>query len=186
MFKVIMEILQKDKYYHIYNRGNNRENIFLTPENRRYFIQLYSKHLANSVTTLAFCLLSNHFHFAVRIEKENQEVTQSFSNFFNAYAKAFNKANNRTGSLFEKNFKRIEINSESYLRNLILYIHFNPQLHFEVNYKTFPFSSYPQIIINNSNLIDIQEIIRLFDSIENFKLLHETQNSNLEEKYKLE
>lgn len=76
-----MEVLEKDKYYHIFNRGNNRENIFRNDDNREYFLKLYHNHLSNSVTTFAYCLLSNHFHLAIRVEEENKEVTQSFSNF---------------------------------------------------------------------------------------------------------
>jgi len=99
-----MEILEEGRYYHIFNRGINSENIFKKEENRLYFLRLYQKHLSAAVSTFAYCLLNNHFHFVIRIEKNNKQATQSFSNFFNAYAKAFNKAHNRTGSLFEKNF----------------------------------------------------------------------------------
>ena len=141
-----MELLEKDRYYHIYNRDNNSENIFKSEENRRYFLRLYEKHPFPSVTTFAYCQLNNHFHFAIRVEKENKEITQPVSNFFNAYAKAFNKAHNRTGSLFKKNYRRIRSDNEAYIKNLILYIHFNPEKHFGLDFKTYPFSSYSSIL----------------------------------------
>jgi hypothetical protein len=57
-----------------------------------------------------------------------KEVTQGFL-IFNSYAKSFNKQQDRTGSLFEKHFKRIRLNDESYLKHLILYVHLNPKHH---------------------------------------------------------
>ena len=108
-----LEILEKDKVYHIYNRGINGETIFNTDENKRYFLKLYLKYLECKVETFAYCLMDNHFHFVFQINNE-KEVTQALSNLFNAYAKAFNKQNNRTGSLFEKHFKRIKIENEEY------------------------------------------------------------------------
>lgn len=38
-------LLQPDKYYHVYNRGNNRENIFLEERNYSYFLRLYAKYI---------------------------------------------------------------------------------------------------------------------------------------------
>src|SRR5437762_3290619 len=46
-------------------------------------------------------------------------VGRQFGNFFNAYAKAFNKVFNRKGSLFTHTFKRRRVKDETYLRNLV-------------------------------------------------------------------
>ncbi len=181
-----MEILEQGNYYHIFNRGNNSENIFRNEGNRLYFLKLYNKYLSNIVTTFAYCLLNNHFHFVIRVDRENREVTQAFSNFFNAYAKAFNKANHRTGSLFEKNFRRISIDNEPYLKNLILYVHFNPQIHFGIKYSGYQFSSFQPIIKGDNATVNISETIELFEDLENLKRHHENQDLILEEKFKLE
>ena len=101
-----LEVLEQDKVYHIYNRGINSETIFTSDENKRYFLKPYLKYLENKADTFSYCLMDNHFHFVIRIINES-EITQALSNLFNAYAKAFNKQNDRTGSLFEKHFKRI-------------------------------------------------------------------------------
>jgi hypothetical protein len=55
--------------------------------------------------------------------------SQAFSNFFNAYAKAINLANGRTGPLFERPFKRIPVTDGKYFTRLLIYIHQNPQRH---------------------------------------------------------
>ena len=141
--------LQSGVFYHIYNRGINRENIFIEARNYPYFLQLYARHIGPVVETYAYCLLKNHFHLLVKIkegpEDPNEdpkgllrplgsrsgrsEASAAFSNFFNAYAKAINKAYHRTGTLFETPFRRIEVTSDRYFVRLVHYIHWNPQKH---------------------------------------------------------
>lgn len=180
-----LEILEKDKVYHIYNKGINGTTIFNSDENKRYFLKLYLKYLENKVKTFAYCLMDNHFHFVIRINNET-EVTQALSNLFNAYAKAFNKQQNRTGSLFEKHFKRIQIENEEYLKNVIQYIHLNPKHHLDINYKNFIFSSYQTILSDKPTNLLRYEIINLFENIDNFIYCHEFKNEFLSEKQKLE
>jgi putative transposase len=180
-----LEVLEKGNVYHIYNRGINGEIIFNTDENKHYFLKLYSKYLENKADTFAFCLMYNHFHFIIRIVNE-KEITQALSNLFNAYAKAFNKQNDRTGSLFEKHFKRIQIINETYLLNLIQYVHLNPKHHLDINYKNFPFSSYQSIISDKPTKLLRNEVIQLFDSKDNFVYCHDFKNDVLSEKHMLE
>jgi REP element-mobilizing transposase RayT len=64
-------------YYHIYNRGNNGENIFREERNYRYFLQLYVKYIVPIAVTYAYCLLANHFHLLVRIKTEDEQRHQT-------------------------------------------------------------------------------------------------------------
>ena len=130
-----LEVLEKGCYYHIYNRGINSQNIFLSDENKIYFLKLLSKYLIKRIDIFAYCLMDNHFHLVLKVNEDEKLVTQAFSNFFNAYAKAFNKQNHRTGSLFEKHFKRIKLSDETYLRQLILYVHLNPKHHLDIPFE---------------------------------------------------
>ena len=100
-----LETLEKDNYYHIYNRGINSCTIFETEDNMAYFLKLTEKYLKNKITVLAYCFMKNHFHLAVQISSNSNLASQALSNLFNAYSKAFNKQNNRTGTLFERPFK---------------------------------------------------------------------------------
>ena len=59
-------------YYHIYNRGNNSENLFLEKRNYPYFLSLYDKHITPVADTHAYGLLRNHFHVAGRIKTERE------------------------------------------------------------------------------------------------------------------
>ncbi|MGG7033826.1 MAG: transposase [Flavobacterium sp.] len=181
-----LEILEKDCYYHIYNRGINSETIFLSNENKIYFLKLLSKHLTNNIDVFAYCLMDNHFHLVIKINEDEKIVTQSFSNFFNAYAKAFNKQNQRTGSLFEKHFKRIKLKDENYLRELILYVHLNPKHHFNIDFKNYKFSSYIAFISENETKIKRDYVLALFGDKENFIFCHNQKSEILNEKYTLE
>ncbi len=67
------EPLQYGCYYHIYNRGNNRENLFVERHNYPYFLKLYAKHIQPVAETFAYCLLPNHFHFAIRTYTEEEQ-----------------------------------------------------------------------------------------------------------------
>jgi len=152
--------LRHGVHYHIYNRGNNRENLFREERNYPYFLKLYAKHIEPVAETFAYCLLKNHFHFLVRIKDPKgfeqhpkgledpsgvklPEPSQCFSNLFNAYTKSINKAYERTGSLFEHPFGRIAVTRHAYLMRLVTYIHQNPQKHgFVADFRDWPYSSY--------------------------------------------
>jgi len=65
--------LDYGKYYHIYNRGNNYENIFLAKEDYLHFLTIFDAFISPIAETFAWVLLKNHFHVLVRI-KEREEV----------------------------------------------------------------------------------------------------------------
>jgi putative transposase len=60
--------------YHIFNRGNNRENIFVQERNYQHFMRLYARYIDPVAETFAFCLLKNHFHLLVRIRSEEEII----------------------------------------------------------------------------------------------------------------
>lgn len=57
-------------YYHLFNRGINKQNIFFQEKNYLFFLQLLDKYLIKYIDVLAFCLLPNHFHLVIRIKDE--------------------------------------------------------------------------------------------------------------------
>ncbi len=151
-----LELLTYGKIYHIYNRGINSCDLFKTNENYTYFLNLYVKHLSPIADTMAWVLMKNHIHLLVRIKEITDDDSikpyQSFSNLFNAYAKAFNKRYNRTGSLFEHPFQRKLISDIEYFKHVVVYIHNNPVHHgFVKNAKDYHWSSYLTIISVKTN-----------------------------------
>jgi putative transposase len=181
-----LEILEKDNFYHIYNKGINGTNIFETNENKIFFLNQFSKYLIDKISIFAYCLMDNHFHFIIRLDDDEKIVTQAFSNFFNSYAKAFNKQNSRTGSLFEKHFKRIKSENEEYLRNLILYVHLNPKHHLNLDFTKFKYSSYQSYLTDKETKLEREEGLNLFGELDNFIFCHNQKNDFLTEKYTFE
>ncbi len=181
-----LEILEKDNYYHIYNKGINGTPIFFNEQNKIYFLKQFDKYLSESVSIYAYCLMDNHFHFVIKTNDDSEVVTQKFSNFFNSYVKSVNKENDRTGSLFEKHFKRIRLENEEYLRNLIIYVHLNPKNHLDLNFESFKYSSYQSFLSSKETKLERNEVLDLFGGIENFIFCHKQKESNLNEKYTFE
>ncbi len=64
-------------YYHIFNRGNNRGQIFFTEENYRFFLASFRDKCSGYVDTLGYCLLANHFHFLVKIRSSDEILVQA-------------------------------------------------------------------------------------------------------------
>ena len=80
--------LIEGNFYHIFNQGNNRENIFLQERNYVYFLQKVDFYLTDFVELHAFCLMPNHFHFLVRIKLlknvDNKEAKEKFNEYCNS------------------------------------------------------------------------------------------------------
>jgi putative transposase len=149
-----------DTFYHVFNRGNNRENIFFNVSNYSFFLRLYARYISPIADTWAYCLLRNHFHLFLKIKTEDELVntlgistkeyirllhtpSRHFSNFFNAYSKTINNTYHRTGSLFQHPFKRIAVSDRQYFCRVIAYIHQNPQRHGLVSdFREWPYSSF--------------------------------------------
>lgn len=167
-----------NQYFHIYNRGNNRENIFLEERNYYYFLDLYQKYISPVVFTLAFCLLPNHFHLLVRVKPQEECPDQTplhrrFASMFIAYSKAVNKAYGRRGSLFEKHLKRKLVTNDRYFRTAVVYIHRNPQNHgLTSDFRNWPYSSFPALQENGNSFLDQHELFENFDGPRAFHSAH--------------
>lgn len=176
--------LQHGAYYHIYNRGNNRENIFFEPGNYQHFLHLYAKYVEPIADTYAYCLLPNHFHLLVRIKTAQPQTlrvlrpSQQFGNLFNAYAKAINQSRHRTGSLFQNPFGRKSVDSDTYCLWLVTYIHQNPEKHGLVrDFRAWHYSSYRAILSIQPTRVQRDEVLEWFDGAAAFEAFHRQEIS---------
>jgi putative transposase len=179
------EHLLPGAYFHIYNCGIDKCDLFREHENYIYFIKLYEKYIDPIADTYSWVLMKNHFHFLVRIHdlpdlpglnlEGLKPPYQHFSNLFNAYTKAFNKRYERTGSLFQKNFHRKKIEDGQYLKNVITYIHQNPVHHgFCFRPGDYPWSSYNTMVSIKQTKLQRDAVVGWFDNLGNFLKLQET------------
>ena len=71
-----MELLIPGSYYHIYNHANGSDLLFKSPDNYDFFINRYIKHVSGAVNTLAYCLMSNHFHLLIQLKTESDIINK--------------------------------------------------------------------------------------------------------------
>ena len=184
-----IDIIEAGCYYHIFNRGINRERLFSEEEHYYKFLELCSIHLIHQIDVLSYCLLPNHFHFLLHIldplsavlkldTQSEKNITKNLSlplsHLFNAYAQWFNRKNGRTGGLFQRLFRRKRITSEEYLKQVIYYIHRNPMHHDLVQHPTgWLFSSYQIMISSLPTFLKRDQVLEWFGGRENFIDYHE-------------
>jgi putative transposase len=112
-------------YYHVMNRGNRREDIFITDQDRKIFLDA----LADSCETfhiklINYVLMSNHFHMLVQTPEAN--LSEFMRHFLVTYTVRFNRRNGQTGHVFQGRFKSLLVDEDEYLLPLSRYIHLNP------------------------------------------------------------
>jgi REP element-mobilizing transposase RayT len=112
-------------YYHVMNRGNNRQDIFLTDKDRKALMEaladsceIYQVHL------IAYVLMTNHFHLLVHTARAN--LSEFMRHFQVTYTVRFNRRNHRSGHVFQGRFKSLLVEADEYLLPLSRYIHLNP------------------------------------------------------------
>ena len=120
------------EYYHVYNRGNNRQDVFFERENYLFFLRRVRKYLVGDTqetsevwtTIIAYCLMPNHFHLLVC--PHDDELSRRMQRFSISYTKAMNKRYDRVGSLFQGQFQAVLVDRNEYLLHLSRYLHLNP------------------------------------------------------------
>ncbi|MFA6325085.1 MAG: transposase [Candidatus Paceibacterota bacterium] len=185
--------LATGEYYHIYNRGVDKRDIFLDKIDLYRFIesmcefnkidgigslsnlrktQIEVKPLSEPlVAIVAYCLNPNHFHFVVKQLVENG-ITKFMQKLQGGYTYYFNVRNSRSGSLFQGTFKSHLINNEDYFRKIIGYVNKNYMIHGILKDKNFVFASDYEYENNNFKIISKVEgdrILEIFNGSNNFK-----------------
>lgn len=185
---------EEGKFYHVYNRSIDKKPMFKNAGNYQFFLKKYDQYLSPVIDTYAYCLLGNHFHLLVRVQdlasfRAHQQdlstsekltnlsahdlVSRQFRKFFQSYAMAFNKQQDRTGTLFQTPFKRALVDNDNYFTQLVYYIHSNPQLHKLVDdFKDWEWSSYGRVLIDKPSKLKKQEVIDWFGSKKSYEQFH--------------
>ncbi len=113
-------------YYHLYNRGINRQPIFFDDDNWAYFLKRLRHYCTpDRIDIVAYCLMPNHYHLLVHLKCDDLS-TKIMHPLAISYTKAVNRQQGRTGPLFEGPFKAKQVDKDRYLTHLSRYIHLNP------------------------------------------------------------
>lgn len=149
--------------YHIMLRGINQQQIFEDEEDNAKFIQVLKDCKAVSeFQILSYCLMGNHVHLLLKIEKE--PIEQVFKRICGRYVYWYNVKYQRVGHLFQDRFKSEPVEDDAYLLTVIRYIHQNPVkagLSSSVeNYKWSSYSEYfkDKTFINTSFVLSMISI----------------------------
>jgi REP-associated tyrosine transposase len=177
----------QNNFYHIYNRGNNKQIIYFNRDNYLFFLKKIRENLLKHFDVLAYCLMPNHFHI-LGFSKENidnQLAIRSIAITLSSYTQALNKQNSKTGNLFQRKTKAKAINSETnYLLYCINYIHQNPYKANLVNkIEDWEFSSFRDYIgIRNGTLCNINFGEKLLGVV-NSREFYDISYTNIDERY---
>lgn len=174
-----VKVYVSETYYHLYNRGWNRTEIFREDGDYEYFEWLLARHLSpdpvkdtkgrefrhlrEDVDLVAYCLMPNHFHMLI-YQRDDHTIAQLMSSVLTAYTMYFNRKYTRRGSLFESTYKAVPILEDAQLIHITRYIHLNHS-----SYRTWPYSSYKDYLRIPREWIEPKNILELFDSKEKYK-----------------
>jgi putative transposase len=164
------KIYIKDGYYHTYNRGVEKRDIYLDDQDYTVFLHLLKyylspppenenkhplknlpdikivrprplKNLNNEIELMAFCLMPNHYHLLIK-QNSIDGMQKLIRNLTTIYSMYFNKRYDRVGYLFQGRYKAVMITKDSYLLHLSRYIHLNPVGLTGPHPVNYPYSSY--------------------------------------------
>lgn len=123
------------------------------------------------VEMYSFAFMLNHYHFLVK-QLVDKGISRFISNVQNSFAKFYNLKNDRNGALFQNSFKAKRVENEEQFLHISRYIHLNPVTSYIIEFKdleTYPYTSFPYYVGENSNLIvNTEVILRLIGSKEKY------------------
>lgn len=190
--KNIVKQYLENGYYHIYNRGVEKRNIFLDDQDYRVFLHLLKfflspseiqeKHpltdltgfnpvrlrplrtLFGEIDLLVYCLMPNHYHLLAK-QASRMGITKFVRKISTTYAMYFNRRYKRVGHLFQGAYKAALIENDAYLLHLSRYIHLNSVALTGSNPVNYPYSSYGYYLgLKSSEWIKPKFILDYFES----------------------
>lgn len=180
------------QFYHLYNRGLNKEPIFTKKGDYTHFVKtLFYYQIKNPkpkfstyrrtkifpvdpskkiIEIHGYCLMPNHFHLLVR-QLEDGGITEFMMRFVHSYCKYRNVKYDRQGPIFQGPFKAVLVESDEQLLHLSRYIHLNPLVSFITkDLDHYPWSSYPGSIgLKEEPEVIKKEILNFFKSPEEYQ-----------------
>ena len=167
--------------YHVYNRGNRKNKIFLNVKDYQRFLRKLKEYTKKfDVSLVCYCLMPNHFHLLL-VQKDESAITKFMLSLCTSYSKYFNIKHELVGRLFQARFRTKIVETDEYLLHLSRYIHLNPVELTRMNPVDYPYSSYknylgtkksdwvkPNFILNFFNRDKMIPYLKTYPSYEKF------------------
>jgi len=157
--------------YHIIQRGNNKQNIFLNDVDRLYFLKLLREAKTRYGYYLyCYALMDNHFHMTIETPSDIS-ISEIMHFVEGRYASLFNNKHRMVGHLFQSRFKSILVEKEAYLLELSRYIHLNPvKAGYVISPEQYLWSSYKCYIgSRRDSLVNVDYLLSYFSDGEGEK-----------------
>src|SRR6266545_2191078 len=134
--------------YHLMNRGDRREAVFLDEPDRQLFLETLAEACQKTGWQVhAFCLMNNHFHLIVETPRANLVAGMRW--FLGTYTARFNRRHKMFGHLFSGRYKSLLVDGSGtgYLKSVCDYVHLHPAraklVPAEQPLRSFVWSSWP-------------------------------------------
>jgi REP element-mobilizing transposase RayT len=157
--------------YHVYNKAVTDNKLFIEEKNYNIFLSKIKKYLLDCVDILAYCLMPNHYHLLIQVK--TIELPKAMQQLALSYSASFNKEYQRVGHLFQGRYKLKQIDDQTYLDHLSMYIHLNPSSAGLVRKpEDWQYSSYREYIgLRTPDFINLMVVLDLIGSPEETSLL---------------
>lgn len=119
--------LQKNSFYHVYNRGNNKEQVIRNPEDKQLFINLLYKNFKDcEMRIVTFCIMDNHFHLILKTGRNPKNLSKFMQRVTTSFAIQINKRYQRVGHIFQGRYNANYLPLKRDLVRAIAYVQQNP------------------------------------------------------------
>lgn len=148
--------------YHILNRGNNRESIFINEADYLLYLQLLERYCEEfNVLLYAYVLMPNHLHLL--LETPSGSIVDFMRSLNTCYTMRFNRKNGRIGHVFQGRYKSFIVDKDNYLLELSRYIHLNPvRAGIVKDPKDYRWSSYRDYVGESDGIVRKEFILSQF------------------------
>lgn len=132
------KIFGSGMYYHVYNRGNLKENIYHDKQDYLFFLNRLKQNIypdennksrnplgSNLFSLICYCLMPNHFHLLIK-QLDEVPLSKLMLRLCTSYSKYRNLKYDKVGHVFQDQYKQVIIDGNEYLLWLSSYIHLNP------------------------------------------------------------
>lgn len=150
--KNAVKVYVPESYYHVYNRGVDKQPIFHDDSDKAYLLSLFKKYLSpvvikrkghtafasysGIIDLLAYCLMDNHFHLLFYQHADLEALVGLMRRIMTSYSMYFNKKYDRVGPLFQGRYLASRIDNDPYLHHVSRYIHRNPKFWSEYQFSS--------------------------------------------------
>jgi hypothetical protein len=168
--------LTQDAWFHVYNHAVGNDVLFKNPADYARFLDSVEKYLLPVAEIYAYCLLSNHFHFLLKVTGPAERFSIQSSHCYNSYSRYFNTKYQRMGTLLVRPFSRLEAYNDDQKRWLTWYIHRNP-LHHKLTQRWmyYTYSSYSLYKSGQEGILTKGPLLTLFGGLEQMIAFHDRQ-----------